>query len=80
MNTFTKLKNQVEENNIKIGVLGLGYVGLPLAVLFAIKGTNVLGFEKSESKVKKLDNKENYIGDVDDSELASVIHYRFFPN
>ena len=73
MNTFTKLKNQVEENNIKIGVLGLGYVGLPLAVLFAIKGTNVLGFEKSESKVKKLDNKENYIGDVDDSELASVI-------
>ena len=46
MNSYDTLLKKVNDNDILVGVLGLGYVGLPLAVLFAKKGTGVLGFEK----------------------------------
>ena len=73
MNQLSSLKNKILNNDIKVGILGLGYVGLPLAVLFAKKGVDVLGFEKSQSKVDKLSDKENYIGDIDDSDLIEVV-------
>ena len=45
MNQLSSLKNKILNNDIKVGILGLGYVGLPLAVLFAKKGVDVLGFD-----------------------------------
>lgn len=68
-----QLFNKIEKNEEVIGILGLGYVGLPLAVAFAKKGLNVLGFEKTAAKAEKVSKGENYIGDVVDSELKESV-------
>src|SRR5436190_5965917 len=47
-----------------VGVIGLGYVGLPLATEFAGKGFKAIGFEVDESKVARINAGESYIGDV----------------
>ncbi|MCB1202245.1 MAG: nucleotide sugar dehydrogenase [Leptospiraceae bacterium] len=73
MSSFQELKKKIQNDNFSIGILGLGYVGLPLAVLFAQKGNTVLGFEKSDSKTEKVNRAENYIGDVEDEHLDAVI-------
>ncbi|MBN2602824.1 MAG: nucleotide sugar dehydrogenase [Candidatus Thermoplasmatota archaeon] len=70
---FEVLLEKIAANKEVIGIMGLGYVGLPLAVAFAGKGVHVLGFEKSEKKVENLINGKNYIADVSGEDLASVI-------
>ena len=69
---YTSLMNKIQNNKELIGVLGLGYVGLPLAVEFALKGANVLGFEKNENKAKDVNAGKNYIGDVTDSDREAA--------
>ena len=73
-----KLSNEfltkIDSNSIIIGVIGLGYVGLPLAVSFAKKGITVLGFEKSTAKANKVNEAKNYIADVKDEDLAKVVN------
>lgn len=69
---YETLRSKIEKNEETVGVLGLGYVGLPLAVEFALKKVNVLGFEKNEQKASRVNAGENYIGDVTDSELKQV--------
>lgn len=64
---------KIEENSVKVGVIGLGYVGLPLAVTFARKGVSVLGFEKSLGKVDSVNAGKNYIGDIRDEDLAKAV-------
>lgn len=65
-----------EENilnaSANVGIIGMGYVGLPLAVEVAKAGFDVRGFEISAERVKMLNNGENYIGDVDNNELRSL--------
>lgn len=73
MSASAELLKKIENNTVKVGIIGLGYVGLPLAVSFARKGIPVLGFEKSEKKVQAVNEGRNYIGDVDDAELARLI-------
>jgi len=68
-----KLLQRIKNNEEIVGILGLGYVGLPLAVTFALKNVNVLGFEKNKIKAEKVNKAENYIGDVDDEVLKTVI-------
>jgi UDP-N-acetyl-D-glucosamine dehydrogenase len=57
----------------KVGIVGLGYVGLPLAVNFAEAGVEVIGFDKSADKVNKINNGENYIKDIRDAVLREVV-------
>ena len=57
----------------RIGIIGLGYVGLPLAVSFALGGSHVTGFEKSAQRAEKVNKAQNYIGDVNDEELVKVV-------
>jgi len=73
MSASSELLKKIENNTIKVGIIGLGYVGLPLSVSFARKGITVLGFEKSEKKAQSVNEGRNYIGDVDDAELAHLI-------
>jgi UDP-N-acetyl-D-glucosamine dehydrogenase len=54
-------------------VIGLGYVGLPLAVEVANVGINVTGIEIDRKKVEKINRGENYIGDVKDDELKAAV-------
>jgi UDP-N-acetyl-D-glucosamine dehydrogenase len=56
-----------------VGILGLGYVGLPLAVTFAKKGVQILGFDKNGEKVASLNAKKNYISDVENADLERVV-------
>lgn len=69
MDKFQNLLEKINSNSFTLGVLGLGYVGLPLAVLFAKKGSRVLGFEKDVKKVKNVNEAVNYIGDIADDDL-----------
>lgn len=73
MNYSTDLKQKIEENRIIVGIIGLGYVGLPLAVSFAEAGVQVIGFDKSQSKVDKINSGENYIKDIQDAVLRDVV-------
>jgi len=66
------LLQKVADKSVTIGVIGLGYVGLPLAVNFAEAGVKVLGFEKSTAKVDKVNSGDNYIGDIRDAVLREV--------
>lgn len=63
----------IENNTEVVGIIGLGYVGLPLAVNFAEAGVKVIGFDKSEDKVKKINSGENYIKDIRDAVLRKVV-------
>lgn len=74
MNYSTDLKQKIEENRIIVGIIGLGYVGLPLAVSFAEAGVQVIGFDKSQSKVDKINSGENYIKDIRDAVLREVVN------
>jgi len=67
------LKNKFKQHTAKIGVIGLGYVGLPLAVCKAKIGFNVVGIERFNEKVDKVNRGENYIEDVDDNELKELV-------
>lgn len=58
---------------MKISIVGLGYVGLPLAVEFAKKGHQVVGIDISSNRIKRLQASDNYIDDVSDEDLASVV-------
>ena len=55
MNTLKKdILKKISDNTVLVGILGLGYVGLPLAITFARKGVTVLGVDKSKEKLTKL--------------------------
>ncbi len=73
MSDVDSLLKKIADDSVKVGIIGLGYVGLPLAVSFARKGISVLGFEKSEKKASLVNAGTNYIGDVDDSVLSEVV-------
>ena len=59
-----KLSEKIKNKSAKIAVVGLGYVGLPLAVEFANAGFDVTGIDVSADKVKKINKGQNYIEDV----------------
>lgn len=67
------LLQKISSNTETIGVIGLGYVGLPLAVNFAQAGVRVIGFDKSQTKVDKINHGENYIKDIRDAVLREVV-------
>ena len=75
--SYNIILSKIEDRSIKIGVLGLGYVGLPLAVTFALKETKVLGFEKNSEKAKLVNTGKNYIGDIEDADLEAVVKNGF---
>ncbi len=73
MNKATLLLQNIAANTEVIGIIGLGYVGLPLAVCFAQAGVKVIGFEKSVDKVDKINRGDNYIKDIRDAVLREVV-------
>ncbi|MDW8803227.1 nucleotide sugar dehydrogenase, partial [Clostridium sp. A1-XYC3] len=63
----------LENKTAKLGVVGLGYVGLPLAVEKAKAGYEVIGFDVQEQKVQMVNEGHNYIGDVVDEDLKGLV-------
>ena len=67
------LEQRIKNQTAKIGVVGLGYVGLPLAVEFADKGFYALGIDVSREKVENLNRGNNFIADVDSDKLKKLV-------
>ena len=67
------LEQKVKDKSAKVGIVGLGYVGLPLAVEFASKGFYVLGIDTDRNKVEKINSGENYIDDIDSEKMRSLV-------
>jgi UDP-N-acetyl-D-glucosamine dehydrogenase len=67
------LLSKINNKSAAIGVVGLGYVGLPLAVEKAKAGYRVIGFDVQEQKVNMVNSGENYIGDVVPGDLKSIV-------
>lgn len=67
------LKEKIDKYAAKIAVIGMGYVGLPLAVEKAKVGFNVIGIERNRQRVEMINEGRNYIGDVKDEELRELV-------
>ena len=71
---MSNLKEKIQNKTATLGVCGLGYVGLPLAVEKAKAGFKVLGFDVQETKVNMVNNGVNYIGDVVNEDLVAIVN------
>ena len=69
---ITELLKKVEDRQAKVGVVGLGYVGLPLAIEFTNAGFQVLGLDIDCSKVEQLEKSETYIKHISSEVLAKM--------
>jgi UDP-N-acetyl-D-glucosamine dehydrogenase len=67
------LEARIKEKSAVLGVIGLGYVGLPLAVEKALAGYNVIGFDIRDFKVENVNQGINYIGDIVGDELKRMV-------
>jgi UDP-N-acetyl-D-glucosamine dehydrogenase len=71
-----ELDRKIREKTARVGVIGLGYVGLPLAVAFARRGFKVTGIEVDARRAASLRKGRSYIEDVPSKELASLVKSR----
>jgi UDP-N-acetyl-D-glucosamine dehydrogenase len=69
----SKLLQSLQDRTAKIGILGLGYVGLPLAVAFAEAGFQVTGIDPEKRKVDKLNQCESYVQDIPSEQISRLI-------
>jgi UDP-N-acetyl-D-glucosamine dehydrogenase len=67
-----ELQQKIETHTAQVGIIGMGYVGLPLAVRAAGVGFPVLGFDLSRERVNALNNGESYIGDISSGLLQEL--------
>ena len=72
------LLKRIERKEARLGVIGLGYVGLPLAVEFARAGFHVVGYDVDKNKVAQLNEGVSYIPDVPSEHLHEVVKKGFF--
>ena len=68
-----KLLKKIRNKTAKIAVIGVGYVGLPLAIEFAKEGFNVTGIDTDPRKVEAINNGSSYIRDVEKEELIPLV-------
>ncbi len=72
-NNINLLKKKIQKKEAVIGIVGLGYVGLPLAITFEEKEFNVIGIDISEGRVNSINKGVSYISDVTNDELKKIM-------
>ena len=72
-NTFNKLFNLIEKKNAVVGIIGLGYVGLPIVIRFCEEGFKVIGFDVDPSKIESLSKGKSYIKHIPSEKIASFV-------
>lgn len=68
-----QLAQRIKDRSATVAVVGMGYVGLPLAVEFAEAGLNVIGIDVSSDRIDRINRGESYIGDVDQEQMARLV-------
>src|SRR5438094_138110 len=72
------LERRFGEKTARVGIIGLGYVGLPLALLFARRGFPTTGFDVDPAKVKKLRRGQTYIRHISEAAISEAIEKEHF--
>ena len=72
------LEQKIDDKSVVVGILGLGYVGLPLAREFVMAGVQVAGFDIDASKVKKLNSGKSILKTVPDAEVRAMVQSKKF--
>jgi UDP-N-acetyl-D-glucosamine dehydrogenase len=67
------LDDKIRDRSCRYGVIGLGYVGLPLAIAFAKRGVRVTGFDVDDAKIAAIAARRSYIPDVPDADVAAAV-------
>ena len=78
MNTYSDLRNKIKNKKAVITVMGLGYVGLPMAIEFARKKFKVYGFDLSKKRINSLKKGRSYINDISDRKVSNIIKKKCF--
>ncbi len=77
LNSFFELKSKIADRSARIGVIGLGYVGLPLSLLYAAQKFPVTGFDIDERKIQALEEGRSYIYRIPSEEVREARAQRF---
>jgi len=78
MNYKDDLLNKIKLNSAKVGIIGLGYVGLPLAIEFSLKDFNVIGFDIDPKKIQILNSGRSFIKHIDSKKILTAVNDKKF--
>ena len=78
MEKFKQLEKRLKEKTAVIGVIGLGYVGLPLVAEYVFGGFRVIGLDVVPEKIKMLNKGQSYIQDIPSSTMKKVLKTKLF--
>ncbi|MDH7605959.1 MAG: nucleotide sugar dehydrogenase, partial [Melioribacter sp.] len=78
MNYKKELLNKIQNKTAVVGIIGMGYVGLPLALAFANNDFNVIGFDIDENKIPVLNSGKSYIKHIDGKLIKAIVDKRKF--
>ena len=70
---MSQLHDKIEAGEAQLAIIGMGYVGLPLAIEFARGGVDTTGIDVSSEKVSQINAGQSYIGDVPDGDVAEFV-------
>ena len=70
---MSNLESKLKDKSAVIGIVGLGYVGLPLAVAFAQAGFKVIGFDIQSKRADQVNQGKSYIGDISGKDLSALV-------
>jgi UDP-N-acetyl-D-glucosamine dehydrogenase len=79
MNIKKNLENLINKKKAIVGVIGLGYVGLPLVNNLCNKKFKVYGFDNDKKKIQILKNKKSYLSSIDNKQIEKILSKEFFP-
>ena len=68
-----KLQNKIRDKEAKIGIIGMGYVGIPLGLEFAINGFNVLGFDKDKKRIDDINEGKQIMKHIKQKDMADFV-------